>query len=486
MILQTVRPLLHRGLTSKASSATELAPGFLTDLRHLVGDDRVATGGTVRAQHGQDAGPHTGAAPQAVVWPGTRNQVSSVCRLCNDAGVPLVPVGSATGLEGGIVAVQGGVAMVLTGMIDVVGLWPEDFTAAVQPGVTREGLNAALRGSGLWFPVDPGADASICGMCATGASGTNAVRYGTMKENCVNLEVVLANGKVIETAGHGARPRKTSAGYNLTELFLGSEGTLGVITQATVRLHPLPECVMAAVVAFPSLQDAVNTVVATLQAAVPIARIELLDEVQMAACNQYSRLGLPETPTLFLEFHGTQAGVAEQVEVVRVVALDNLGGEFSWAEQAEDRNRLWKARHSANPANMAFAPGKRLLATDVCVPISSLPEMVLAAKEDILRNGLTGPIVGHAGDGNFHASLMFDPTDARESEACHQVAERMARRALEVGGTVTGEHGVGLGKVALLEEQFGEEGVDVMRSVKKALDPRNILNPGKVIKVHSM
>jgi len=477
--LQRVAPLFRRGFASKAA---ELAPSFLADLRQILGVERVATGATVRAQHGQDAGPHSGASPQAVVWPETRDQVSAVCQLCNDARMPLVPVGSGTGLEGGIVAVEGGIALVVTGMSDLVGLWPEDFTAAVQPGVTREGLNAALRGSGLWFPVDPGADASICGMCATGASGTNAVRYGTMKENCVNLEVVLANGKVIETAGHGARPRKTSAGYNLTELFLGSEGTLGVITQATVRLHPLPECVMAAVVAFPSLQDAVNTVVATLQAAVPIARIELLDEVQMAACNQYSKLGLPESPTLFIEFHGTHAGVAEQVEVVRGVAKENMGGEFSWAEKVEDRNRLWKARHSANPANMAFAPGKRLLATDVCVPISSLPEVVLAAKEDILRNGLTGPIVGHAGDGNFHASLMFDPMDARESEACHEVAERMARQALEVGGTVTGEHGVGLGKVGLLEEQFGEDGVGVMRNIKRALDPRHILNPGKVIK----
>jgi len=342
-------------------------------------------------------------------------------------------------------------------------------------------LNAEVRSDGLWFPVDPGANASICGMCATGASGTNAVRYGTMKENCLNLEVVLADGRIINTAGNGSRPAKSAAGYNLTSLFLGSEGTLGIITAATVRLHALPESVAAAVVGFPSVQAAVDTVVQTLQCSVPMARIELLDEVQMKACNLYSGLSYPETPHLFLEFHGSETEVEAQTETVRSIAEENEGGEFQFAQQQEDRTRLWTARHRAYYANIALRPGCRSITTDVCVPISALPDLVTKTKEDIKEHGLVGPMVGHVGDGNFHTMLLFDPENAEEFKKCKKVATTMSRQAIALGGTCTGEHGVGQGKMGVLQEQFGEDGIQVMRQIKGALDPQNLMNPGKVI-----
>ena len=450
-------------------------------LRNIVGDSNFSVSPPVLQHHGQDMGPHGGHPPHAVVWPGDRDEVAAICRLCQLNKVPIIPYGTGTGLEGGIVAVQGGVVVNLTNMEKIVAVHEEDFTAVVQPGVTREKLNAELRSCGLWFPVDPGADASICGMVATGASGTNAVKYGTIKENTINMEVVMADGDIIETAGVGVRPSKSSAGYNLTELFLGSEGTLGLITQATIRLHPLPECVAAAVVSFPDLHAAVATVVSTLQAGVGIARMELLDEVQMKACNQYSNLDYAESPTLFIEFHGSQSGVSEQVETVKMISEQNNGGEFLWADQQEDRTKLWKARHAVHHANKAYCPGYRGLATDVCVPISQLPTIVTETKQEISKLGLVGPIVGHAGDGNFHSMLMFNPNNKEEESLCELVAEKMARRALELSGTISGEHGVGLGKVKLLEEQFGRGGISVMRRIKQAVDPNNILNPGKVL-----
>merc|ERR1711971_1252634 len=381
---------------------------------------------------------------------------------------------------GGISALYGGVCIDLQKMDEILDYHPEDFDVCVRPGVTREGLNHYLKDDGLWFPVDPGANASICGMCATGASGTNAVRYGTMKENCLNLEVVLADGEVVHTAGKGSRPSKSAAGYNLTSLFLGSEGTLGVITAATVRLHALPECVAAAVVGFPTVQAAVDTVVATLQCSVPMARVELLDEVQMRACNQYSGLDYPETPHLFLEFHGSETEVEAQTETVKEIATDLGGSEFIFAVQQEDRTKLWTARHRAYYADLALRPGCRSLTTDVCVPISALPELVTRTKADIQENDLVGPMVGHVGDGNFHTMLLFDPTDPDEYKRCKDVANRMAREAIALGGTCTGEHGVGQGKMGLLKEQFGEGGIRVMRQVKAAMDPQNLMNPGKV------
>merc|ERR1711971_659132 len=381
---------------------------------------------------------------------------------------------------GGISALYGGVCIDLQKMDEILDYHPEDFDVCVRPGVTREGLNHYLKDDGLWFPVDPGANASICGMCATGASGTNAVRYGTMKENCLNLEVVLADGEVVHTAGKGSRPSKSAAGYNLTSLFLGSEGTLGVITAATVRLHALPECVAAAVVGFPTVQAAVDTVVATLQCSVPMARVELLDEVQMRACNQYSGLDYPETPHLFLEFHGSETEVEAQTETVKEIATDLGGSEFIFAVQQEDRTKLWTARHRAYYADLALRPGCRSLTTDVCVPISALPQLVTRTKADIQENDLVGPMVGHVGDGNFHTMLLFDPTDPDEYKRCKDVANRMAREAIALGGTCTGEHGVGQGKMGLLKEQFGEGGIRVMRQVKAAMDPQNLMNPGKV------
>jgi len=441
----------------------------------------VSSGESVVLQHGQDEGPHAGHAPDLVVFPTTTQEVSMICKTCSKYEIPIIPYGTGTGLEGGIAAVQGGVCVnVSKNMNKILEVHQEDFCAVVQPGISREMLNQEIRADGLWFPVDPGADASVCGMCATGASGTNAVRYGTIKENCLNLEVVLADGRIIHTAGKGCRPKKSSAGYNLTSLFVGSEGTLGIITSATVCLHAIPESVAAAVVGFPTVQNAVDTVVMTLQCSVPMARMELLDEVQMKACNEYSGLSYPETPHLFLEFHGSKAEVSSQAETVREIAGENGGGEFLWAVQQEDRTKLWTARHRAYYADIALRPGCRSLTTDVCVPVSALPELVMATKDDIARQGLVGPMVGHVGDGNFHTMLLFDPADEQEFKKCKEVANKMARSAIALGGTCTGEHGVGQGKMSLLEEQYGGDGIDVMRQIKAALDPLHIMNPGKV------
>jgi len=452
------------------------------ELEAIVGASNVSGGESVLLQHGQDEGPHPGQAPDLVVFPSSTKEVSLICQICTRHGLPIIPYGTGTGLEGGISAVQGGICINLSrNMNKILKIHQEDFCAEVQPGVSREMLNQEIRADGLWFPVDPGADASVCGMCATGASGTNAVRYGTMKENCLNLEVVLADGRIIHTAGVGCRPKKNSAGYNLTSLFLGSEGTLGIITSATVCLHAIPESVAAAVVGFPEVQNAVDTVVMTLQCSVPMARMELLDEVQMKACNEYSGLSYPETPHLFLEFHGSETEVQSQTETVRDIAADNEGGEFQWAIQQEDRTKLWTARHRAYYADIALRPGCRSLTTDVCVPISALPELVTSTKADIDANGLVGPMVGHVGDGNFHTMLLFDPSDSAEFKKCKEVANRMARSAIALGGTCTGEHGVGQGKMILLEEQFGKDGIDVMKQIKAALDPQSLMNPGKVI-----
>jgi len=479
---------IHSSASSSQNPLTAVAPSphqlqtLRVDLESVVGESNVSSGDSVLQQHGQDEGPHPGKSPDLVVFPSSTEEVSAVCKICTAHNVPIIPYGTGTGLEGGIAALSGGVCInVSRNMNQVLELHREDFTAVVQPGISREMLNQEIRADGLWFPVDPGADASICGMCATGASGTNAVRYGTMKENCLNLEVVLADGRVIHTAGKGSRPSKSAAGYNLTALFLGSEGTLGIITSATVRLHAVPESIAAAVVGFNTVQEAVDTVVATLQCSVPMARIELLDEVQIKACNLYSGLQYPETPHLFLEFHGSESEVETQTEFVRDIAADNGGGEFQFAVQQEDRTKLWTARHKAYYADINLRPGCRSLTTDVCVPVSALPGLVMQTKEDIAEHGLVGPMVGHVGDGNFHTMLLFDPDNKEEFLACKEVANKMARTAISLGGTCTGEHGVGQGKMALLKEQFGEDGIQVMKQIKLALDPANLMNPGKVI-----
>jgi len=405
----------------------------------------------VRSQHCQDEGPEKGQMADIVVYATSTQQVAEVCKVCHEDNVPIIPYGTGTGLEAGISAVQGGVCVDLSKMDEIHDYNPEDFDVRVRPGVTREGLNHFVKDDGLWFPVDPGANASICGMCATGASGTNAVRYGTIKENCLNLEVVLSDGTILHTGGKDKRPRKSSAGYNLTNLFIGSEGTLGVITGATIKLHAQPEAIAAAVVSFPDTTSAVKTVVETLQCAIPMARMELLDQVSVKACNAYSNLNLAETPHLFLEFHSTEAGLESQTEMVKDIATANGGSDFQWATLQEDRNRLWTARHKLYYAGINMRPGTRGVSTDACVPISKMPKMITDTREDIDRMGITGPIFGHVGDGNFHSLLLFDPQDEGEFKKCKELSMRMGRRAMALGGTCTGEHGVGTGKRDLFD-----------------------------------
>ncbi|XP_062442158.1 probable D-lactate dehydrogenase, mitochondrial [Rhea pennata] len=458
-----------------------LPPGFVAALRAVAGAPNVSTAAAAREQHGRDESVHSCAAPGAVVWPQDVAQVQALAALCHRSDVPMVPFGTGTGLEGGVSAVQGGVCFDLSRMDRVSELRVEDFTVAVEPGVTRKALNSHLRATGLWFPIDPGADASLCGMAATGASGTNAVRYGTMKANVVNLRVVLPDGRLLHTAGPGRHFRKSSAGYDLTSLFVGSEGTLGFLTQATLRLHPVPEAVVAAVSAFPSVRAAVDCTVNVLQAAVPVARIEFLDDVMVDACNRYSGLRLRAAPTLFLELHGSRHSLAEQVRRIEELAELHGGADFAWAQEPEERSRLWAARHNAFYAALALRPGCKAYCTDVCVPISRLPDIVVDTKKDLQESGLTGPLVGHVGDGNFHCILVFNTEDPAETQRIKDFADRLGRRALALDGTCTGEHGVGLGKRALLREEVGEEGLATMRQIKAALDPKNLMNPGKVL-----
>ncbi|XP_048965567.1 probable D-lactate dehydrogenase, mitochondrial isoform X7 [Canis lupus baileyi] len=427
----------RRGYCSRGAQG-ELSKGFVEALKAVVGSSHVSTAAAHREQHGHDESMHRCQPPDVVVWPQNVEQVSRLAALCYSQGLPIIPFGTGTGLEGGVCAVQGGVCINLTHMDRILKLNPEDFSVVVEPGVTRKALNTYLRDSGLWFPVDPGADASLCGMVATGASGTNAVRYGTMRDNVLNLEVVLPGGRLLHTAGLGRHFRKSAAGYNLTGLFVGSEGTLGLITAATLRLHPVPEATVAATCAFPSVQAAVDTTVHILQAAVPVARIE-------------------------------------------EIAGHNGASLFSWAKEAEERRRLWAARHSAWYAALALRPGCKGYSTDVCVPISRLPEILVQTKEDLKASGLTGTIVGHVGDGNFHCILLVDPEDTEEVRRVMAFGEQLGRRALALHGTCTGEHGIGLGKQQLLQEEVGAVGMETMRQLKAMLDPQGLMNPGKVL-----
>ncbi|KAJ1072466.1 hypothetical protein K5549_011692 [Capra hircus] len=455
-----------RGYCSRGTQG-RLSAGFVEALKAVVGSPHVSTAAAVREQHGHDESMHRCQPPDAVA------------ALCYGQGVPIIPFGTGTGLEGGVCAVQGGVCINLTRMDRILELNPEDFSVVVEPGVTRKALNTHLRDRGLWFPVDPGADASLCGMAATGASGTNSVRYGTMRDNVLNLEVVLPSGQRLHTAGRGRRFRKSAAGYNLTGLFVGSEGTLGLITAATLRLHPVPEATVAATCAFPTVQAAVDSTVHILQAAVPVARIEFLDEVMMDACNRHSKLNCCVAPTLFLEFHGSEQALAEQVQRTEEIIRHNGGSHFSWAKEAEERSRLWAARHNAWYASLALRPGCKGYSTDVCVPISRLPEILVQTKEDLEAWRLTGTIVGHVGDGNFHCILLVDPEDPEELLRVQAFAEQLGRRALALHGTCTGEHGIGLGKRQLLLEEVGAVGMQTMRQLKATLDPRGLMNPGK-------
>ncbi|XP_060892286.1 probable D-lactate dehydrogenase, mitochondrial [Labrus mixtus] len=474
--------MLHRrNIKSETTARSAAVDSVLLKFRSICGEDGVSLSDAVREQHGKDESVHRCRPPDVVVFPRSVEEVSALAKVCHSHKLPIIPFGTGTGLEGGVGAVKGGVCFSLRNMDQVLDLHQEDFDVTVEPGVTRKALNAYLRDTGLWFPVDPGADASLCGMAATSASGTNAVRYGTMRENVLNLEVVLPDGTIIHTAGKGRRPRKTSAGYNLTNLFVGSEGTLGIITKTTLRLYGIPEAMVSAVCSFPSIQSAVDSTVQILQAGVPIARIEFLDDVMIDACNRFSSLSYPVTPTLFLEFHGSERSLEEQVNTAEEITQSNGGADFQWATDAETRNRLWKARHDAWYAAMALRPGSKAYATDVCVPLSRLPQIIVETKEDLIENKLTGPIAGHVGDGNFHCLMVVDPNDPEEQHRVHLFTERLARRALAMDGTCTGEHGVGLGKRTLLCEEMGPMAMRVMQGLKDALDPKNLMNPGKIL-----
>ncbi|MGZ8400530.1 MAG: FAD-binding oxidoreductase [Methyloceanibacter sp.] len=438
--------------------------------------DRFSLSQALREQHANTLTWLKREPPDAVLFAETEAEVADIVKLCAEFRVPVIPFGTGTSLEGHVNAPFGGLSLDLSRMNRVLAVHEADLDCTVEPGVTRKALNDHLRGSGLFFPVDPGADASLGGMAATRASGTNAVRYDTMRDAVLGLSAVLADGSVITTGG---RARKSSAGYDLTRLLVGSEGTLGIITRLTLKLHGIPETILAAVCPFSSIAGACNATIAALQMGLPLARIELLDEVQIRACNAYSHLTLPETSTLFLEFHGTPASAREQVESFAEIARAEGGGEFAWAERPEDRTRLWQARHDAYWAARGLQPGAEVLSTDVCVPISALAACVTATREDIDRLGLLAPIVGHVGDGNFHVMPLIDPSDPEQRRTVQAFLDRLIERALGHGGTCTGEHGVGQGKILYLAAEHGP-GVSAMIAIKKALDPLNILNPGKI------
>ena len=448
----------------------------LAELRALLGD-RISTTAAVLAQHGQSESLVSAPPPDAVAFPRSTDEVAALVRICAAHGVPMIGWGAGTSLEGHALARHGGVTVDFRDMAAVLEVRAEDMLARVQPGITREALNAELRATGLFFPVDPGANASIGGMTATRASGTAAVRYGTMRDAVLGLEVVLADGRVIRT-GSGAP--KSSAGYDLTALMVGSEGTLGLITEITLRLQGQPEAVSAATCAFPGIAEAVDCVIATIQTGIPMARIEVLDTATVAACNAYSKTDLPLAPLLLVEFHGSPAAVAEQAARFGEIAAGFGAADFLWAERQEDRNRLWKMRHNAYPAILASRPGARAIITDVCVPISRLAQAVEETRADIAASPVPGPILGHVGDGNFHAILLVNPDDPAEIAVAKALAARMAARALALGGTITGEHGIGFGKLPLMAAEHGE-GWAVMGAIKRALDPMGLMNPGKLV-----
>ena len=455
--------------------AAEQTQSVTEELKALLGE-RVSTNPTVRDTHGKDESWHHPHRPDAVAFPNSTEEVAEIVKICAKYKIPVVAYGTGTCLEGNVIPHHGGIVVDMMNMDQVLRVSAEDLDCTVQARVTRKQLNEYIRDQGLFFPIDPGADASLGGMAATRASGTNAVRYGTMRENVLALTVVLADGRIIRTS---RRARKSSAGYDLTRLFVGSEGTLGIITEVTLRLYGIPEAMAAAVCSFDSLEGAVNTVIQTIQLGIPVARIELLDDVEMGAVNKYSKLDYPVKDTLFLEFHGTEAGVKEQAEMVQAIAAENTGGDFKWATRPEDRNKLWQARHDVTYASKSLRPGAEIWATDVCVPISRLAECILETKKDLKDSFLIAPLVGHVGDGNFHLGFLIDRDDPKELAEAERLNERLVMRALAMDGTCTGEHGIGLGKIKFLTAEHGE-GVAVMRQIKKALDPDNIMNPGKI------
>ena len=467
MSLTATGPAIAAGNDVKEALLARLAARF---------GERFSASAALRRQHANTLTWIKCEPPDAVVFAESTDEVAEVVRLCAEARVPVIPFGTGTSLEGHTNAPFGGISLDLSRMARIVAVHEADLDCVVEPGVTRKMLNDHLRDRGLFFPIDPGADASLGGMAATRASGTNAVRYGTMRDNVLGLTAVLADGSVIKT---GTRARKSASGYDLTRLLIGSEGTLGIITELTLKLHGIPETILSAVCPFVSIEGSCNATIAAMQMGIPLARIELADALQIRACNAYSRLNLVEQPTLFLEFHGTQSSTREQVAMFAEIAAGEGGGEFVWAEHAEERNKLWQARHDAYWAARGLRPACEIVTTDVCVPISALAECVCETQKDIETTGLLAPIVGHVGDGNFHVMPLVDTSSEAERSQVQAFLDRLVERALRLDGTCTGEHGVGQGKIRYLAQEHGA-GVEVMAAIKKALDPLNILNPGKV------
>jgi D-lactate dehydrogenase (cytochrome) len=463
----------------KSRSNADAVEEVIRDLRAQFAD-RLVTSLAVREQHGNTVTWVKAEPPDAVVFPHSTQEVSDVVKLCAAQRVPVIAFGTGTSLEGHVNAPLGGICVDLSRMKRVIAVHAEDLDCVIEPGLTRKELNEYLRDQGLFFPIDPGADASIGGMVATRASGTNAVRYGTMKDCVLALTVVLPTGEIIKTA---QRAKKSSAGYDLTRLFIGSEGTLGVITEITLKLHGSPEAISGGVCQFPSVKAACDAVIATIQIGLPVARIELLDQMQVRALNLYSKLGLPESPMLLVEFHGTDLGVREQAERFGEIAAEHGGGKFEWATSPEERTRLWQARHDAHWSVRSLRPGANSISTDVCVPISRLAECVEATQRDIAEMGLLAPIVGHVGDGNFHCLPLVDTDDPVEVAKVQEFIDRLVARAIAMDGTCTGEHGVGQKKMKYLEAEHGPPAVELMRTLKRAIDPLNIMNPGKIVAV---
>jgi D-lactate dehydrogenase (cytochrome) len=460
------------------NKARDFDQSVIGELRALLGD-RVSTSAAVREHHGKDESYFPYAPPDAVVFPHTTEEVRDLVNICRRHRVPMIPYGVGTSLEGHILAIHGGVCVDMSQMNKVLAVHEQDLDAVVQAGVTRKQLNEYIKHTGLFFPIDPGADATLGGMSATRASGTNAVRYGTMRENVLSLKVVMADGRIIQTS---RRAKKSAAGYDLTRLFVGSEGTLGIITEVTVKLHPVQAAMSAAVCAFPTIQGAADTVIQTLQAGIPVARSELLCATTMAALNRYNKTSHREMPTLLLEFHGTEASVVEQAKMVQELARDNGGLDFQWATKPEERTRLWEARHHAYFACLQLKPGSRAISTDVCVPISRLAECVVETTKDIEKASMPIPLFGHVGDGNFHLVILIDPDNPADVKEAKALNVRLVKRALAMEGTCTGEHGVGIGKQPYMREELGDA-VDLMGDLKRTFDPENLFNPGKVVSI---
>ena len=459
------------------NKAREFDPSVLAELKALLGE-RVSTSAAVREHHGKDESYFPYAPPDAVVYVTSTEEVRDVVNICRRHRVPMIPFGVGTSLEGHILAVQGGVTIDLSRMNKVLSVHEEDLDAVVQAGVTRKQLNEFIKHTGLFFPIDPGADATIGGMAATRASGTNAVRYGTMRENVLSMKVVLVDGRIIQTS---TRAKKSAAGYDLTRLFIGSEGTLGIITEITVKLYAVQEAMSAAVCAFDSVDGCTRTVIQTIQAGIPIARSEILCDKTIDAINKYKKTNYRVAPTLFFEFHGSKASVVEQAEAVQEIARENGGKDFVWATKPEERTQLWDARHNAYFAGLQLRPGSRAVSTDVCVPISRLAECVHETMEDVKSYIAPVPLLGHVGDGNFHLMFLVDPNKPEETELAKEFNKRLVERALRLEGSCTGEHGIGMGKQDSLRAELGDDVIDVMRDIKKLFDPDNLMNPGKVV-----